>query len=106
MSGAGGWRACRSTRDRGGSMRFETLAIHADHESDPATGAVIPPLHLSTTFERQADGSFPHGYTYIRPENPTRDALERLLAALEAGAPGQESGGSERVEAVALASGS
>src|SRR5579859_4219453 len=69
-------------------MRFETLAIHADHEVDPATGAVTPPLHLSTTFEREADGSYPHGYIYIRTENPTRAALERLLATLEGGAEG------------------
>jgi cystathionine gamma-synthase len=81
-------------------MRFETLAIHADHESDPATGGVAPPLHLSTTFERQPDGSYPHGYVYIRTENPTRDALERLLAALEAGEGGAQ------LEAAAFASGS
>ncbi len=89
-------------------MRFETLAIHADHESDPATGAVTPPLHLSTTFERQPDGSYPHGYVYIRTENPTRDALEHLLAALEAGEPGDEQAGAGggKVEASAFASGS
>lgn len=69
-------------------MRFETLAIHADHDVDPTTGAVTPPLHLSTTFEREADGSYPHGYIYIRTENPTRVALERLLATLEGGADG------------------
>ncbi len=80
-------------------MRFETLAIHADHESDPATGAVTPPLHLATTFERAPDGTYPHGYIYIRTENPTRNALERLLAALEAGAE-------DVAEAAAFASGS
>lgn len=79
--------------------RFETLAIHADHEIDPATGAVTPPLHLSTTFERAADGSYPRGYTYIRTDNPTRAALERLLATLEAG-------GEDVAEAAAFASGS
>ncbi len=80
-------------------MRFETLAIHADHEADPATGAVSPPLHLSTTFERAADGSYPHGFIYSRTENPTREALEHLLAALETG---DEQGG----QAAAFASGS
>jgi cystathionine gamma-synthase len=80
-------------------MRFETLAIHADHSIDPTTGDVTPPLHLATTFERAADGSYPHGYVYIRTENPTRVALERLLAALEAGGEGQ-------AEAAAFASGS
>ncbi len=80
-------------------MRFETLAIHADHATDPTTGAVTPPLHLSTTFEREGDGSYPHGYIYIRTENPTRVALEHLLATLEGGAEGA-------AEAAAFASGS
>ena len=66
-------------------MRIETLAIHADHEADSLTGAVTPPIHLSTTFERAADGSYPHGYIYTRSDNPTRAALERNLAALEGG---------------------
>jgi cystathionine gamma-synthase len=67
-------------------MRLETLAIHAGQDIDPATGAVIPPIHLTTTFERAADGSYPHGYTYIRTGNPNRTMLERCLAALEGGA--------------------
>ncbi|HZC04332.1 MAG TPA: aminotransferase class V-fold PLP-dependent enzyme [Ktedonobacterales bacterium] len=86
-------------------MRFETLAIHADHESDPATGAVTPPLHLSTTFERAADGSYPHGYIYARTENPTRDALERLLAALEGGAVESANATAATYEAAMFASG-
>jgi cystathionine gamma-synthase len=69
-----------------GSPHIETLAIHADHQADPVTGAVMPPLHLSTTFERAADGSYPGGYIYSRTDNPNRAALERLLAALEGGA--------------------
>lgn len=84
-------------------MRFETRAIHADHESDPVTGAIMPPIHLSTTFERDPDGAYPHGYTYIRNDNPTRGALERLLAALEAG---DEADAGGAVEAAAFASGS
>jgi cystathionine gamma-synthase len=67
-------------------MRFETLAVHAGHQPDPATGAVTPPIHLSTTFERAPDGSFPGGYTYTRDANPNRRALERCLAELETGA--------------------
>lgn len=67
-------------------MRFETLAVHAGHQPDPATGAVTPPIHLSTTFERAPDGSFPGGYIYSRDANPNRRALERCLAELEAGA--------------------
>ncbi|MEO8835364.1 MAG: aminotransferase class V-fold PLP-dependent enzyme [Caldimonas sp.] len=70
------------------SLRFETLAVHAGHAVDPATGAVVPPIHLSTTFERAEDGSYPHGYIYSRNHNPNRDGLEAALAALEGGAAG------------------
>jgi cystathionine gamma-synthase len=66
-------------------MRFETLAVHAGHHPDPATGAVTPPIHLSTTYERAPDGTFPGGYIYSRDANPNRRALERSLAELEAG---------------------
>jgi cystathionine gamma-synthase len=68
------------------NRRFETIAVHAGHGIDPATGAVTPPIHLSTTFERDADGSYPHGYVYARNHNPNRDGLEAALAALEGGA--------------------
>ncbi len=67
-------------------MNLETLAIHAGQEIDPATGAVIPPIYLSTTFERAADGSFPHGHIYTRSSNPNRGMLEQCLSALEGGA--------------------
>jgi cystathionine gamma-synthase len=66
-------------------MRIETLAVHAGHEIDAATGAVATPIHLSTTFEREADGGYAHGYIYGRSANPTRHALEEGLAALEGG---------------------
>ena len=46
----------------------------------------IEPIHLSTTFERAADGSYPHGYVYSRNHNPNRNGLEAALAALEGGA--------------------
>ena len=65
--------------------RFETLAVHAGHGVDPATGAVTEPIHLSTTFERAADGSYPHGYLYSRNANPNRNGLEAALASLEGG---------------------
>jgi len=68
------------------AMRIETIAVHAGHGADRATGAVAPPLYLSTTFERAEDGSFPHGYVYTRSENPNRTALEACLQALEGGA--------------------
>ena len=67
-------------------MRLETLLVHGGHVPDPATGAVSPPIYLSTNFAREADGSLPHGYLYARSENPNRLALERALAPLEGGA--------------------
>ncbi len=63
----------------------ETLAIHAGRHPDPATGAVVSPIYLSSTYERDPDGSYPHGYTYSRDNNPNRQALESCLAQLEGG---------------------
>jgi cystathionine gamma-synthase len=79
----------------GRGLHPDTLAVHLGLDVDPGTGAVTPPIHLSTTFERAADGSYPHGYVYSRTANPTRDALERALALLQGA-----------VEAAAFASGS
>lgn len=67
-------------------MRIETLAVHAGAHVDPATGAVAPAIYPSTTFEREADGSFPHGHVYTRTSTPNRSALEASLTALEGGA--------------------
>jgi cystathionine gamma-synthase len=69
-------------------MRIETLVVHAGHAPDPATGAVSPPIYLSTNFAREADGTLPHGFLYARSENPTRMVLEAALAPLEGGAVG------------------
>lgn len=66
-------------------MPLETLAVHAGSRVDPATGAVAPPLYLPTTFERNADGTYPRGYVYVRHGNPNREALEEAMAALGAG---------------------
>jgi cystathionine gamma-synthase len=66
-------------------MRIETLAVHAGHNVDPSTGAVTPPIHLSTTFERSEEGSYPHGHLYSRTSNPNREALEQCLSSLEGG---------------------
>lgn len=66
-------------------MRIETIAVHAGHAPDQATGAVTPPIHLSTTFERDPDLSFRGGHLYSRYSNPNRIALESLLAQLEGG---------------------
>jgi len=65
---------------------IETQAMHT--AIDPATGAVTPPIHLTTTFERAADGSYPHGYEYTRENNPNRKDLEVAIADLEGGAQG------------------
>jgi cystathionine gamma-synthase len=67
-------------------MRFETLAIHAGAEADAQTGAVAPPLHLSTTFKHGPAGERVAGYEYQRESNPTQDRLEECLAAMEGGA--------------------
>ncbi len=67
-------------------MKLETLSIHAGQPVDPASGSVVPPIYLSTTFERAEDGSYPQGYVYTRAGNPNRTMLEQCLAALEGGA--------------------
>jgi cystathionine gamma-synthase len=64
---------------------FSTTAIHAGQEFDPTTGAVIPPVYFTTTFVQDGIGGFRGGYEYARGGNPTRDALQTLLAALEGG---------------------
>ena len=66
-------------------MKIETRAVHAGRHIDPATGAVTQPIHLSTTFERTAEGEYPLGFSYSREDNPNRRALEECLADLEGG---------------------
>ena len=63
---------------------FETKTIHAGQSPDPETGAVMPPIHPSSTFAQDAPGSH-RGYEYARTGNPTRSTLEANLAALEGG---------------------
>jgi cystathionine gamma-synthase len=67
------------------ALKIETRAVHAGRKIDPATGAVTPPIHLSTTFERSPDGSYPRGFSYSRDGNPNRLMLEQCLADLEEG---------------------
>jgi cystathionine gamma-synthase len=67
-------------------MKLETLAIQSTLMPDANAGAVVPPIYLSTTFEREADGSYNHEYVYSRADNPNRKLLESSLAALENGA--------------------
>jgi cystathionine gamma-synthase len=70
------------------SDAFQTLAIHAGQEPDPLTGAVIPPLYLTSTYKQDGVGGLRAGYEYSRSANPTRTALEQCLAALEGGSRG------------------
>ncbi len=64
---------------------FNTRAIHAGQVPDPTTGAVIPPIYQTTTFAQDGIGKLRNGYEYGRGTNPTRDALQSQLAALEGG---------------------
>src|SRR5579863_7727405 len=65
---------------------LNTQCVHAAHSPDASTGALAEPIHLSTTFERDADGSYPRGYRYSREGTPNRGALEACVAGLEGGA--------------------
>ena len=67
-------------------LRPETIAVHAGRKVDSVTGAVAEPIHLSTTFQRAENGTFPTGFDYTRTNNPNRAALEQALALLEGGA--------------------
>jgi cystathionine gamma-synthase len=67
-------------------MRFETRAIHAGQEPDPATGAVTVPIYQTSTYAQRAVGEFV--YDYARTANPTREAYEACIASLEGGTHG------------------
>ena len=67
-------------------LHLETHCVHAGRVPDENAGGLSPPIQLSTTFERGADGGYPRGYSYIRAGNPNRTQLEACLATLEGGA--------------------
>src|SRR5215813_15067441 len=67
-------------------MKIETLAVHAGHTIDSATGSVSSPIYLSTTFERDVEGTYSRGFMYTRNNNPNRQSLEEGIATLEGGA--------------------
>ncbi|MDQ4501744.1 cystathionine gamma-synthase [Sinomonas sp. ASV322] len=67
------------------STGFNTRAVHAGQAFEPRTGAVVPPLHFSSTYAQDGIGGLRSGYEYGRGGNPTRDALQEQLAALEGG---------------------
>jgi cystathionine gamma-synthase len=75
-------------------MHPETLALHSTPFEDKNASAVVPPIYLSTTYERDEAYELPGGYLYTRAGNPNREQLEQTLATLEGGA-----------EALAFASG-
>jgi len=79
-------------------MNIETIAVHAGGEPDPATAAIAPPIHLSTTFEHGPATEILHGYTYVRDENPTQDRLEAALAQLECPRLGKSGQGLAQLE--------
>ena len=62
---------------------FNTKVIHSGHKEDKETGAVMPPIYLSSTFKQKSPGDFK--YEYARTNNPTREILEKLLAEIEEG---------------------
>ena len=69
-----------------GNLSPETLCAHALGWLDPTTKAIVPPIHLSTTFERDPDNEYRSGRSYIRDDNPSWDQVEDLLTRLEGGA--------------------
>ncbi|MFJ4221970.1 cystathionine gamma-synthase [Curtobacterium luteum] len=64
---------------------FSTRAVHAGQEPDAGTGAVIPPIHVTSTYAQDGIGNMRAGYEYSRGGNPTRDGLQTLLADLDGG---------------------
>ena len=64
------------------TVRFDTVCLHAGQEPDPATGAIITPIYQTSTYVQEGLGQH-KGYEYGRSGNPTRNALEACLAALE-----------------------
>lgn len=68
-------------------MKFNTKVIHAGIEPDPTTGAIMTPIYQTSTYVQAAPGVH-KGYEYARTQNPTRNVLEKNLAALENGADG------------------
>lgn len=68
--------------------RFATRAVHAGQKPDPSTGAIMPPIYQTSTYVQPALGQPLHGYEYARVQNPTREAMEANVAALENGTHG------------------
>lgn len=71
-----------------GGPRFGTLAVHAGQSPDEVTGAIMPPIYQTSTYVQPKLGEPKRGYEYARVQNPTREAMEANIAALEGGAHG------------------
>ncbi|WP_214706251.1 MULTISPECIES: bifunctional cystathionine gamma-lyase/homocysteine desulfhydrase [unclassified Exiguobacterium] len=69
-------------------MRTKTALIHGGKTTDPLTGAVTPPIYQTSTYKQDGIGNLRDGYEYSRTANPTRTALETLIADIEGGARG------------------
>src|SRR5690606_20690548 len=76
---------CLTDNSKSHMLHLETLFAQAGTSPDEATGAVVPPIHLATTYERDADGAYSRGFFYSRIDNPTRRRFEETLAQLEGG---------------------
>ena len=77
-----------SNADHLNTLGFSTRAIHAGQDPDPTTGAVVTPIHATSTYAQDGVGGLRNGYEYSRSGNPTRTALEECIAALEGGVRG------------------
>ncbi len=64
----------------------ETIAAQAGGAVDAATGAIVPPIHLTTTYERDPDNAYRRGYIYARPDNPGTRQVEDVISSLEGAA--------------------
>ena len=69
-------------------LSFDSLAVHAGAEPDELTGAVAPPIYQTSTYRQDGVGKPRRGFEYARSQNPTRERLERAIAALEGGRHG------------------
>src|SRR5258707_11852847 len=66
------------------NMKFGTKAVHAGQHPDPSTGAIMTPIYQTSTYVQESPGKH-KGYAYARGANPTRNALQKSIAALENG---------------------
>src|SRR5436190_14900314 len=77
-----------SLTDDSPQLAFDTLAVHAGAEPDELTGAVAPPIYQTSTYAQDGVANPRGGFEYARSQNPTRERLERAVAALEGGRHG------------------